>query len=214
MTTLILHVHRPGWTRPADTTEGPDIIHRHTTYGSAYTGRPIDEVRLEDAPTSRAEDEWLERYLYCYMAPGAHIVPKEDQVTAAPEFKHPPTPPAIPTDAKLEPVPVVTVLHTLSREFDDVPGALRAMEDLMERALLTEMEPRYGREVALRALGHIHWSREPGRWPGDKMRLTAAINVQLRTLGHAYWAPVPPPAGLQSDTEVTDTREVASPALA
>lgn len=102
------------------------------------------------------------------------------------EFKHPPTPPALPGDF----IPVAATAFRITRTYADVPGALRMQEDLIERELLAKLEPVHGHEKALEALGRIRWTRTPPHWPGDNARLDAEVTVYVRAdvtpNGHQY----------------------------
>lgn len=91
-------------------------------------------------------------------------------------FKHPPTPPAIPTTGLLAIVPA-RVEHVLSRSFPDVPGALRRIEEELEAEMVENLRERYGEGPARAATDRGRWVLRPPAWPGDVARLWLTVTA-------------------------------------
>ncbi|QAY16194.1 hypothetical protein SEA_SONALI_82 [Arthrobacter phage Sonali] len=161
MTRYIAHVHRPGWTRRQDWTEGPGIIHRDLVYGQAITGHPFAEAILEEMPLTAQEDDWIRWTLATFIAPGGKI-----------------------TEAwKLPLVPVRQLIHTIEGTYSDIPGAHDFTVEQLSQALQERMAAIHGEEFAARAAENITWTITHPPYPGGHTKLRGAVEVS--TLGAA-----------------------------
>lgn len=94
-------------------------------------------------------------------------------------FKHPPTPPAIPTDAVLTTVHR-RVVHTLSAYYEDVAGARQAAEEGVLQRLADSLRVRYGPAVVEEVRRRHYYVHRPPAWPGDMARVWVTVELPDR----------------------------------